>query len=358
MRVALDTGSLYVTQAGTSRYVRGLMRGFAELNDPEMELRPLAWPVSNFDYTQPRRMLKTIYRELIWSPFVAPRQMLAQGANLLHRTTTALPIRRPPGVREVVTLHDIAVLRFPERYRRWQRISQPLRLKRLHSSDRIICVSRFAADEGITLLGLKPDKIDVVYHGNDFDPAADIVSSTPPTDFQPPDSFFLFVGSIEPGKNLVLLKSAYQMAETAGITLPPLLIVGARWQGVGREGIPPQGFRFLGHRPDSELAWLYSRAVALLFPSKYEGFGLPVIEAMGNGCPVVCSPVASLPEVGGEAAMYVDMTPSAYLSAMQRLEGSEAERMGCIERGRQNVTRFSWRKCAEQTIQVYRKALE
>src|SRR5205823_6706332 len=117
----------------------------------------------------------------------------------------------------------------------------------------------------------------------------------------------------EPGKNLALLKETYLLAAAKGIDLPPLLIIGARWEGVAREGRPPKNWHYLGHQSDEVLAWFYDHALALLFPSKYEGFGFPVLEAMSRGCPVVCSKVASIPEVGGDAAWYAGMDATSYL---------------------------------------------
>jgi alpha-1,3-rhamnosyl/mannosyltransferase len=103
---------------------------------------------------------------------------------------------------------------------------------------------------------------------------------------------------------------------------------------------------------------LYRRARALLFPSKYEGFGLPVAEAMALGCPVICSPVASLPEVGGPAAHYAELTPESYLTAMLRLTRDTRWREELIERGRVQAREFSWRRCAAQTLEAYRHTLK
>jgi glycosyltransferase involved in cell wall biosynthesis len=105
------------------------------------------------------------------------------------------------------------------------------------------------------------------------------------------------------------------------------------------------------------LVALYRRALALALPTKYEGFGLPVVEAMGLGCPVICSRVASLPEVAGDAAHYAEMTPASYLDAMRRLARESGYRTELIERGRVQVRRFSWRRCAEETVAVYRAAM-
>jgi glycosyltransferase involved in cell wall biosynthesis len=122
------------------------------------------------------------------------------------------------------------------------------------------------------------------------------------------------------------------------------------------EGAPPPGWHYLGHLPDAELVWLYRRAVSLVFPSKYEGFGLPLLEAMMLGCPVICSAVASLPEVGGDAVRYADLTAESYCSQMAELSGDAAARRQLAVVGAVRARRFTWERCARETAEVYRLA--
>jgi len=354
IRIDIDTNALYVTQAGTARYIRGLLKGFRQIAAPDFEIIPLAWEVENFNYRQPQRALKTIYRELVWAKFHAPHRLLKNNSRLLHAAAGPL-IRPPQGIREIVTLHDLAILRQPERFRRWHRASGRRRLQNLHRADRIICISRFTADEAMALLNLPAAKLTVIHNGCDFHPDESPAEIKP--GFNIPSDFFLFVGSLEPGKNLALLKEAYALAEAERQLLPPLLIVGARWEGVGNEGAPPRDWHYLGRQPDEALVYLYRRATALVFPSKYEGFGLPVAEAMALGCPVICSPVASLPEIGGDAAMFTDMTPAAYLHAMLRLGREGGLRAELVEKGFMQAAKFSWKKCAGEVLEIYRSAL-
>jgi glycosyltransferase involved in cell wall biosynthesis len=356
MRVALDTNGLYTTQAGASRYIRGLAKGLRQLSGATIEIIPLAWEVENFCYRQPQRAFKTIYREMIWAKWIAPARLRRDRIDLLHSTIGAL-VRPPGGIREVVTLLDLAVLRQPARFRKWQRWSACRRLRDLSRAGRVICISHFTANEAAALLNLPPDKLAVVHIGYDFHCSEPAPKETPP-DFEVGDKFFLFVGSLEPGKNLMLLKEVYRLAEHQGRKMPPLYIVGARWEGVPGEGPPPEGWHYLGRQPDEVLVYLYRRAVALVFPSTYEGFGLPVVEAMALGCPVICSRVASLPEVGGDAASYAEMNAADYLRCMTSLEGTPVLRDELIVAGREQAQKFSWRKCAEQTLEVYRSVLE
>lgn len=354
MRVAIETTGLYTTQAGVARYIRGLLAGHQANQPPDLEFSTLAWEVENFDYRQPQRTFKTAYREFIWANLVAPTELRRRRTDLFHSTVNCL-VTPPPGVANVVTLHDLAFLVYPGRFRWWQRTGWTRLLKRIPQVDRVICISRFTADEVMRLLHVPAAKIDVVLNGIDFSP------DHPPGESAPaltvPEEFFLFVGSLEPGKNLSLLREVYALAETRGVTLPPLLIVGARWEGVSTEGTPPSGWHYLGRLRDEELIYLYRRACALVFPSKYEGFGLPVLEAMALGCPVICSPVASLPEVGGDAAHFVDLTRDAYLDGMKMILSDSLLRLSLIERGRRHSRQFSWRRCAAETAEVYRRTL-
>ena len=352
MRVAIDTNGLYTGQAGTARHIRGFLRGLNSLPDP-IDFFRLAWEVENLGYQQPARSLKTLYRELVWAKTAAPRELTRRKADLYHATGSYF-VQPPKGMKQVVTLHDLSVLRNRERFRRWTRWSEPKRLARLAKVDRVICISRFTADEAMELLGLPARQLVVIHNGCDFHPTESPKPEEKPS-FAIPGEFFLFVGSLEPGKNLALIRQAYELAAAHGEILPPLLVVGVRWAGVEGEGKPPAGWAYLGRQSDGVLHYLYRRALALVFPSRYEGFGLPVAEAMTLGCPVLCSRVASLPEVGGDAAYYAELNSTAYLAAMRQIARDPGLREDLSAKGREQARRFSWAKFAQATVDVYRE---
>jgi len=357
VKIAIDSNPLYTTQAGTARYVNGLLRGLRRLSVPDLNIVPLAWEKENLRYDQPRRMLRTIWRELIWAPMIAPFVLRRNATDLLH-ITGGLVISIPRGIKSVLTIHDCAILRNPFRFRLWQRWTGGLRLRQqVMNADRIICISCFVADEVMSLLGVPASRLDVVYHGCDFEDTGD-VEEFPPEGVHIQGEFFLFVGSLEPGKNLNLLRQVYELASARNVNLPPLIVVGARWAGVSNEGKTPGNWIYLGHQPDAVLRYLYRRAIALVFPSKYEGFGLPVLEAMSMGCPVICSKVASLPEVGGDAVKYAVQTSGSYYDAMLNLMRNNDERQILRKLGYEQAGRFSWCRCAEETVSVYRKVVE
>lgn len=357
MRVAVDTNPLFTTRAGVARYVRGLLEGLrAESTsiDQEWDLRPFAWEVDNFEFRQPRRAWRTFYREFLWAGLMAPRQLRSQGFRLFHSTGAPL-LDAPSGIRHVVTVHDIGFLKFPGRFRPWHRRMAVRSLERARRADRVICISQFTANELVELAGFARDRLRVVHNGCTLgldSPESRLNDPALPADF------FLFVGSLEPGKNLSLLRSMYDLAARDGVDLPHLAIVGARFEGLAKEGPPPVTWHYLGHRSDAELVWLYRRAKALLFPSVYEGFGLPVAEAMSLGCPVICSPVSSLPEVAGNAALLPSHQPGEYLQAVHRILHEPGLREELVGRGRVQGARFTWRACAQGTLEVYREATE
>jgi glycosyltransferase involved in cell wall biosynthesis len=343
MNVLIDTNPLYTTRGGIARYVRGLWSA-VRASPSDIKVDELCWPVENLGYRQPLRAWRTFRREVAWARMVAPRA--ARRADVLHQTALPL-VPFVQGTRHVVTLHDLALLRHPERFRSWQRITGIRKLQRVAKADRVIAVSHFTADEAMTLLGIPPHKLAVIHEGGLIDAAPDFA----PVPASVPSDFFLFVGALEPGKNLTLLREIY---ESSPRPLPPLLIAGARWEGVTHEGSPPAGWQFLGHVSDLELVGLYRRARALLFPSKYEGFGLPVVEAMALGCPVLCGPVGSLPEVGGEAVAFAELSVNAYSAAMHRLVRDDNWRAALRSAGFAQAGKFSWAKCAKETMEVYR----
>ncbi len=349
--VGIDTNALYSTQAGSARYVRGLLAGLEQVAPAGMTIREVAWKVPNFGFRQPQRGLRTLYRECFWAPWIAPRQLRRDGIETYHSTATIL-VQPPAPIRHVATLLDLAMLRHPERFRSWHLRSARRSLTRLAGADRIICISQFTADEAMDLLHLPACRLTVVHIGCDFKADTLPPETTPPGALLP-DEFFLFVGSLEPGKNLALLRAAYQLARAQGHPLPDLVVVGARFAGLASEGEAPANWHYLGRIPDSALVHLYRRALALVFPSKYEGFGLPVAEAMTLDCPVICSRVASLPEVAGDAALYADATPEAYLAAMRDLLKDGALRGQLQELGRRQASKFSWQRCARETLAAY-----
>jgi glycosyltransferase involved in cell wall biosynthesis len=325
IRAAIDVSPLVQTRAGTARYLRALLRELRRREDVE---------VSTLSFGRSDR-LSTLARDGAWYPFVLGRR---RGADLLHCPTYRGPVR--PALPLVVTVHDLAVFRHPETFNRWTRTYSPRVVPRvLGAARRIIAVSEFTRRELVELLHVRDDKVRVVPNGVDDEfthegPAAD-------------GDYVLAVGTLEPRKNLPQLVEATRRNDVE------LRVVGARgWGGVDVGG---NGVRWLGEVSDAELARLYRGALCVAYPSLYEGFGIPVLEAMACGTPVVTTRGTAMEEVANGAAVLVDANDPAELAA--GLERAAAERETLVARGLERARAFRWTAVAAATVGVYREAI-
>jgi glycosyltransferase involved in cell wall biosynthesis len=238
-----------------------------------------------------------------------------------------------------VTVHDLAVFRHPEAFNRWTRTYSPRVVPRVLAAARlVIAVSEFTRRELVELLRLPEEKIRVVPNGVDDEftrdgPAAD-------------GDYVLAVGTLEPRKNLPRLVEAARRSNVE------LRVVGARgWGGVELGG---NGVHWLGEVSDAELARLYRGALCLAYPSLYEGFGIPVLEAMACGAPVVTTRGTAMEEVADGAAVLVDTRDPAEIAA--GIERAAAERDQLVGRGLERARDFRWDAVAAATVAVYREA--
>jgi len=324
IRAAIDVSPLVQTRAGTARYLKALLRELAARDDVEVRTR-------TFGRSD---RLSTLARDAVWYPFVLGR---AGVADLLHCPTYRGPLN--PKQPLVVTVHDLAVFRHPDAFNRWTRNYSPRVVPRvLHAARRIIAVSEFTRRELVELLGVPDEKIRVVPNGVEDEftrdgPAAD-------------GEYVLAVGTLEPRKNL------QRLVDAVGRTDVELRIVGAR--GWGRVDVRGNGVRWLGEVSDTELARQYRGALCVAYPSLYEGFGIPVLEAMACGVPVVTTRGTAMEEVADGAAVLVDARDTSEIAA--GIERAAAERDQLVARGLERARQFRWDGVAEATVAVYREA--
>jgi glycosyltransferase involved in cell wall biosynthesis len=232
----------------------------------------------------------------------------------------------------------------------------------VRAADVLVAISECTKRDAITCYQIKPQKIHVIYGGISahFKPMENLEKlNTVRRTYDLPNSFLLYVGVIEPRKNLPVLFDAFKLANLPDVKL---VITGkkgwlydetfARVQKLGLE----KSVLFTGFVPDDDLPALYSLAEAFVFPSLYEGLGLPVLEAMACGAPTMCSDSSSLPEVAGEAAVLVAPTDvRGWAAAMTSLTQNAALRAGLRERGLAQAARFTWEAAARQAREVYRE---
>jgi len=312
VRVGLDISPLVQTGAGTARVVRGLRGALAAREG--IEIVPLSFGG--------RGRAATVAREAAWYP--AGIAWRARELDVLHCTTMRGPLRAKPPV--VVTVHDLAVLRHPEAFPAWHRRSGSLTLRHgVLRADAVVAVSEFTKAEIIELLEVPQERIRVVANGVEpvFEPTGEATSG----------DYVLAVGTLEPRKNLARVGEA---ARRAGVELR---VVGARgWGEVEVQG-------WVGRVSDAELAALYRGARCLAFPSLYEGFGIPILEAMACGTPVVTSRGGATEEVAGGAAVLVDPLDAAAIA--DGIEQAETRRDELRWLGLERARGFSWVRAAD-----------
>jgi len=325
MRVGLDVSPLDLTRAGTARVVG------------ELERR------AGVDYVRlafrARGRAGAAFRDAVWYPLGLARAAARAGVDLLHCPTFRGPLG-PPRMPLVVTVHDLAVLRHPETFNLWtRRYSRHCVPRVVQAATLVIAVSEFTRRELVELMHLPDEKIRVVPNGvtETFVPAGPAAGG----------DYVLAVGTLEPRKNLERVVEA-----TARLGVE-LRVVGARgWGGVRLDG---PNVEWLGRVDDDRLAELYRGARCLVYPSLYEGFGIPVLEAMACGTPVVTSRGGALEETAGGAAVLVDpCDPAAIAEGIERAARGRDELTAL---GLERAGAFGWDRAARATVDVYREAL-
>ena len=331
---------------GVQRYVLGLL--------PHLQ--------GCLDTTRPTRVSQGIFGHA-WEQFILPGQ--TRGRLLWSPANTG-----PLAVeRQVVTVHDAATLDHPEwfegKFARWYRFMLP---RLMHKVRRVVTVSEFSRRRLIETASLPEEQVVAIHNG--VDPRLQPVPAPAVADFlrrrDHPLPYLLCVASLEPRKNLRRLFTAWEHCRLPGDGLE--LVVAGAAGGVFRDrGFErlPAGVRLLGHVGEDELPCLYTGAHGFIFPSVYEGFGLPPLEAMACGCPVLTSHAASLPEVCGPefrpdqpdhsgAPLYFDpFDPESIAAGIVRLlQLTPAQRQAMTANGLRRAAQFSWQRAAEQTWQV------
>jgi glycosyltransferase involved in cell wall biosynthesis len=376
MHVALNAQLLSFRQSyrsgGISRYSYHLLRELRALDGqhrftayvsepPPAELGP----TERFTAQVVRPFSGRPALRIPWEQLVQPLTLARDRADLHHGLAYAVPLLWPGP--SVVTVYDLSFLRFPELFNRGNRVylAAMTRLA-VRRARRVITISEHARRECVALLGLPAEKLVVTY------PAADATfRPLPPAEVAAfrarrglPESFILYLGTLEPRKNLPTLVRAY--AELRRTTrLPHRLVIagGVGWQfsdafAAVRELGLERDVLFPGYVPGDEQALWYNAAALFIYPSRYEGFGLPALEALACGVPTIVSNAASLPEVVGDAALQVDPNDPAALARAMSMVLEDPERQAALRAaGPARAASFTWQRLARQTVAAYESAL-
>jgi len=320
VRVGIDTSPLVQTRAGTARHVRGLLGALRGRRGLDLELL-------SFGGTG---RASTVVRDAFWYPLSLGRR--AGRLDVLHCTTFRGPLRAQAPT--VLTVHDLAILRRPEAFPSWHRLYGRTGLLRvLWAADAVVAVSDWTKDETVELAGIPAERIRVIPNGVDAVFAPDGPRAE--------GSYVLAVATLEPRKNLARAVEAAREADVE------LRVVGARgWGGVDVPG-------WVGEVPDAELASLYRGARCVLYPSLYEGFGLPVLEAMACGTPVVTSRATVMEQVAGGAAVLVDALDVDTIAS--GIRDAEARRAELVPLGLARAAAFTWERAADEVQALWRE---
>jgi glycosyltransferase involved in cell wall biosynthesis len=369
MRIAIDARKLHDFGIGT--YIRNVLQGLARI-DQQTEYVVLCRPADlelarelgpNFRAVEETARPYSL-GEQVWIPMALARER----AHLVHEPHYVLPVATR--CRAVVTIHDCIHLRFPQYL--------PGRLAHLYArasmwrsakkADCILTVSEASKRDILHFFDVAPEKVTVIYNAIDerfLGPPDAKRMELVRQRYQLDHPFVLYVGNIKPHKNLERLMAAFAQLRSAGDEDLRLVIIGDELskypplrQAVHRHRLEKY-VRFFGFQPYDTLAAFYRLARVFVFPSLYEGFGLPPLEAMACGTPVVTSNVSSMPEVAGGAALLVDPhDPASIAAGLHRAATDQTLRVELMEKGLARARQFSWADSVAQIHRIYFEVLE
>lgn len=359
INIAIEGRILFRNITGTERYISELIRN---MQDIENKNGFKLFLVNNLGYDS---------KKISAIPHIAA----AHKIDLFHRPyqfkNYGELIEFLMVEKRVFTFLDLILCRYPGYFRDKELFEKNKTIMglALNLSSRIIAISEHAKQDVIEMYDIPAEKIDVVYVGFDADKFKKINDTNKISEFRKeynlPDKYILYLGTDYPHKNIKnLLISFAKIANHEKMKDYRLVLAGASCYVKGRQYlekyIEPIKDKIisLGYFDDNKITLLYNAADIFVFPSLFEGFGLPVLEAFACGVPVICSNATSLPEVAGDAAYMVDATePDKIASAIIDVVSSPRLRESLIEKGRDRVKLFTWEKCVKETYKVYEKAL-
>jgi glycosyltransferase involved in cell wall biosynthesis len=363
VRIAIDaTESFWPKLTGTGVYVRNLVKLLLSWNLQE-ELFVLGIHARDTDagYVRPDalRLLRSPTYRTIWTQGRLPLHLLHRHYDLLHLPDHKLPFWVP--CRTIVTILDLAYMKFPDMFTRTHRdrlawFTRDAVMRATHT----IAISHSTRNDVCELLGVSPDRVSTVQLAVDHERFR---PGVPPARRDSP--YILSVGALQPRKNFQFLLRAFKTLCSRRKTRVELIIVGQRgwmWEQIemeAAEGPYADRIHLKGYVSEEELASLYRGAALVAMPSLYEGFGLPLLEAMACGAPVIAANVSSFPEVVGDAGIMVPPDDEeAWVEAMEHLLDNEEQRERMRSQSIARAGLFTWERTARETLAVYRKVLK
>jgi glycosyltransferase involved in cell wall biosynthesis len=356
--VGIDA-SRYTTaqRTGTENYSYHLINAISEIDDPGLVFRYYL-NSSSSPGALAGKDTRPIPFPRFWTHARLSLEMAARRPDLLFVPAHVIPLVHP---RSVVTVHDLGYLREPEAHPERQRLMLDWTTRwNTRVAAKIIAISSATRDDLVRHYGIEQEKIEIVAHGVDgrFQPQSLDAIAQVRNRLHLPEQFILAVGTIQPRKNLGNLARAIRILRDDGRAIALVTAGKHGWMASQVEAeirtvLPKSAWRHLGFVPDDELPALYSAASCVAMVSRYEGFGLPVLEAMASGAPVLISDRGSLPEVAGGHALTADPDETADIAAqLRRVLDDPPIRDGLIARGMRRAATFTWERAAHETIDV------
>ncbi len=360
MKIGIDASRIAkIEKSGTENYTYNLIKALARIDKKNYYTLYFNQPPEFFELNEENFSSKIIPARRFWTQLRLASEIALHPPDILFVPAHTIPILRKPGVKTVVTVHDLgaeflaAYHKFPDRlYLTWSTAFVA------NYASRIIAVSSSTKSDLERQYKVSSERVSVVPEGVDlsfFKKATtdEVVQVKKKYGLKRP--FFLFVGTIQPRKNLAKLIEALAKSEV-GFDLVVAGKAGWLYEDIfaspSKFGIEEK-VKFLGYVETADLPALYSSASAFVFPSLYEGFGLPVLEALACECPVVTSSVSSLPEIAGEAALLVDPNSLEEIKkGLQRISKDEKLRLSLVVKGLKRAQKFTWDRTAQGTLQV------
>jgi glycosyltransferase involved in cell wall biosynthesis len=365
--IGIDARLNAYRRGGIPQYTRQLLTAMASLATHDTFVT-----LQHGEHLRPLVVAPNVQRRTVrtpphhrWEQWALPLELLPLKLDVLHMPDFIVPLRRSwPAV---TTVHDLAFLHFPDILdAAAQRYYGQIR-RTVHSAEGVIAVSEATRNDIVGLLDLDPQRIDVIYEAAApvFVPqAVEPDEARTINGYQvKPDAFVLFVSTLEPRKNLPLLLHALRICLDRRPDVPYRLVVagakGWRYEGIFealRELRLGDAVVLLDSVGQQDLVWLYNACRLYAMPSRYEGFGLPLLEAMACGAACLASDTSSLPEIAGQGALLLPPDDAgAWADMIAQLWDDAAQRRELGERGRNRALEFSWQRAARETLGVYRR---
>lgn len=364
MKIGIDARLLTDNKTGIGTYTNRLI---TELAAADKENQYVLYTDKEHEFNMPDNFSIRLIpqrRRILWTNLYLPWYLSADNIDIFHSVANfEVPIMARCKI--VVTIHDLIPLLYPELVPfRYRVLFRTLIKKAAERSKKVLTVSHSSKKDIIELLGINSDRVVVIYEaGHTQSPS--ILDKTTPDQirerFKLCGRYILFVGVIEPKKNIPTLIKAFKLLKRNGGGGDIKLVIagGKGWfydqvfTCVEELGLKNEVI-FTGFVSKEDLYQLYNGAELFVFPSLYEGFGLPPLEAMACGTPVVCSNTGSLPEVVGDAGIFVDpMDLNGWVEAMRGVLNNPSLQARMVEKGLERAKQFSWKKTAEETLKVY-----